>query len=147
MSHNLTLWIGANLLSVIATSLTLGWSVEWWLSTRRVLPLLTGLPLAMARRNMTVAAGQAVIALGVLLLGLAMIALGVLLLGLAMIAVAVLRHTQRVADYVANGTAAFTVIWLYECIGVWWDRRTMQRLMRLDQRAELRLVEREERTG
>lgn len=135
MSHNLTLWIGANVVRVITTSLTLGWSVEWWLSTRRVLPLLSGLPLAMARRNMVVAAREAVIALGVLLLGL------------AMIAVAVLRHTQRVADYVANGTLAFAVIWLGQCLGVWWDRRTIQRLMRLDQRAELRLVEREERTG
>lgn len=135
MSHNLTLWIGANLLSVFTTSLTLAWSVEWWLSTRRVLPLLTGLPLAMARRNMVVAAGQAVIALGVLLLGL------------AMIAVAVLRHTQRVADYVANGTVAFALIWLAQCLGVWWDRRTIQRLMRIDDRARLRLVKREERAG
>lgn len=135
MSHNLTLWIGANVVSVITTSIVIGWSVEWWLSTRRVLPLLSGLPLAMARRNMTVAAGQAVIAPGVLLLGL------------AMLTVAVLRHTQRVADYVANGTVAFALIWLAQCVGVWWDRRTIQRLMRLDDRARLRVVEREERTG
>ncbi len=143
MSHNLTLWIGANVVSVITTSIVIGWSVEWWRSTRRVIravdeqgrPILSGLPLAMARRNMVVAAGQAVIALGVLLLGL------------AMIAVAVLRHTQRVADYVANGTLAFAVIWLAQCLGVWWDRRTIQQLMRLDDRARLRVVEREERAG
>ena len=40
-----------------------------------------------------------------------------------------------------TGTLAFAAIWLAQCLGVWWDRRTIQRLMRLDDRARLRLAD------
>jgi hypothetical protein len=71
----------------------------------------------------------------------------ILVVALAMLAVAYTRHTQRVADYAANGAAAFALIWARQCAGVWWDRRTLRRLLRLEQRAALHAVGREERTG
>lgn len=122
------LWINANLITLLATGVTAAFAWEWHRDNQHVRKLLTGRLAAMARLNATVARW---------VMGLSGAVFG---LGLYMIQVArdidqrsSAKSPARIPEYVVQGTVAFTCIWVAACVGAWWFRRTMGRIIAMEE--------------
>ncbi len=117
-------WINANAVTLLATAVTTLFAWEWHRANQRIRPGLTGALAAMAALN-------SVVARWVMGINTAVFALGLWLIQVAreIDREASAARPARVPDYVVNGTVAFTCIWVAACIGAWWLRRAMDRIV------------------
>lgn len=122
------MWINANLITLLATGITAAFAWEWHRDNQHVRKLLTGRLAAMARLNAIIARCVMGISGAVFLLGLRMIQRARDIDRAASAA-----RPARVPDYVLEGTIAFTCIWVAACVGAWWFRRTMGRIITMEE--------------
>lgn len=127
MGRMIDVWINANAIMLLATAVTTVFAWEWHRANQRIRPGLTGALAAMAALNSVVARW---------VMGLSGAVFG---MGLYMIQVArdidqrsSAKSPARIPEYVVQGTVAFTCIWVAACVGAWWFRRTMGRIIAME---------------
>lgn len=124
MGRSIDLWINANAITLLATAVTTVFAWEWHRANQRIRPGLTGALAAMAALN-------SVVARWVMGINAAVFALGLWLIQVAreMDLHSSAARPARVPDYVVVGTVAFTCIWVAACVGAWWLRRALDRIV------------------
>jgi len=137
-------WENANAVTLIATTVSMTLTWRWHQANRAAQARERGPVLAVVRLNILLARLWMGLNAGVFLLGLALIETAREIDRNASAA-----HPARVPGYVVWGTAFFTCLWVFACVGVWSLRRSLDRIAATEEETKpLRvLAPGERRTG
>lgn len=144
MPRMLDLWIDANAITLLATTVSMTLTWRWHQANRAAAARETGPVLGVLRLNMLLARLWLALNAAVFLLGLYLIEVA---RGIDRAASA--AHPARIPSYVVSGTVAFTCIWVFACWGAWTLRRGLDRIAASEETTpQLRVVDApQRRTG
>lgn len=132
-------WINCNLVTLLVTCLSVMRCWAWHQEIRGALPRLTGRDAALGRLNLTVARWFIAVNAAVFLLGLYLVQVARDIDRTASAA-----RPARVPEYVVQGTAAFTCIWIAVAVAVWQFSRAMDRIARMAPSPPIHTLRRED---